>query len=221
MLVDDAVGRVYVVDAIQSQIEVYTLGGVPLFHFGEQGTGPGQLRGPRQLTLSGEGHICVTEYGGYRIQCFDVDGNPMSTFPSPSPEPPAGQLGQPRDIAIDPTHREPVGGGLVERALPGVLTGDARRHVGVPWSTPPYGLKYPRGIGFDPGEPPRLDHEQRGGHGVIRLRRPGNLLVPAGRREHPPQRQAGYFEKPEAIAFGNGYAYVTDTGTSTRGTRRG
>ena len=76
VLVDDAVGRVYVVDAIQSQIEVYTLGGVPLFHFGEQGTGPGQLRGPRQLTLSGDGNICVTEYGGYRIQRFDVDGNP-------------------------------------------------------------------------------------------------------------------------------------------------
>ena len=48
VLVDDATDRVYVVDAIQSQIEVYATDGTPLFHFGAQGPDPGQLRGPRQ-----------------------------------------------------------------------------------------------------------------------------------------------------------------------------
>ena len=217
VLVDDAVGRVYVVDAIQSQIEVYTLGGVPLFHFGEQGTGPGQLRGPRQLTLNGDGDICVTEYGGYRIQCFDVDGNPVSTFPSPSPEPPAGQLGQPRDIAIDPTTGNLwVADSWNERFQQFSPTGALLGTWGFRGSTPPYGLKYPRGIGFDP-----VNHRvwiTNNAAGTIYVYDDqGNFLFQLGDESIRRNAQAGYFEKPEAIAFGNGYAYVTDTGNQYPG----
>ena len=217
VIVDDAVGRVYVVDAIQSQIEVYTLAGVPLFHFGEQGTGPGQLRGPRQLTLSGDGSICVTEYGGYRIQCFDVDGNPVSTFPSPSPEPPAGQLGQPRDIAIDPTTGNLwVADSWNERFQEFSPTGALLGTWGFRGSTPPYGLKYPRGIGFDP-----VNHRvwlTNNAAGTIYVYDDqGNFLFQLGDESIRRNAQVGYFEKPEAIAFGNGYAYVTDTGNQYPG----
>jgi DNA-binding beta-propeller fold protein YncE len=217
VLVDDAVGRVYVVDAIQSQIEVYTLGGVPLFHFGEQGTGPGQLRGPRQLTLSGDGNICVTEYGGYRIQCFDVDGNPVSTFPSPSPEPPAGQLGQPRDIAIDPTTGNLwVADSWNERFQEFSPTGALLGTWGFRGSSPPYGLKYPRGIGFDP-----VNHRvwiTNNAAGTIYVYDDqGNFQFQLGDESIRRNAQTGYFEKPEAIAFGNGYAYVTDTGNQYPG----
>ncbi len=217
VLVDDAVGRVYVVDAIQSQIEVYTLAGVPLFHFGEQGTGLGQLRGPRQLTLNGQGNICVSEYGGYRIQCFDVDGNPLSTFPSPSPQPPVGQLGQPRDIAIDPTTGNLwVADSWNERFQEFSPTGTLVGSWGFRGSAPPYGLKYPRGIGFDP-----VNHRvwiTNNAAGTIYVYDDqGTFLFQVGDESIRRNAQAGYFEKPEAIAFGNGFAYVTDTGTQYPG----
>ena len=159
----------------------------------------------------------MTEYGGYRIQCFDVDGNPVSTFPSPSPEPPAGQLGQPRDIAIDPTTGNLwVADSWNERFQEFSPTGALLGTWGFRGSTPPYGLKYPRGIGFDP-----VNHRvwiTNNAAGTIYVYDDqGNFLFQLGDESIRRNAQAGYFEKPEAIAFGNGYAYVTDTGNQYPG----
>ena len=53
--------RVYVVDATQPQIEVFsTSAACPLFHFGLPGTAPGELRGPRQLTMDAPTHLWVS-----------------------------------------------------------------------------------------------------------------------------------------------------------------
>ena len=71
VLVDDANQRIYVADALQNQIEVFSFSGTPLFHFGGEGTAPGQLIGPRQMTFGPDGHLWVSEYGNYRIQAFD------------------------------------------------------------------------------------------------------------------------------------------------------
>ena len=51
VLIDDANQRIYVADALQNQIEVFSFSGTPLFHFGGEGTAPGQLIGPRQMTF--------------------------------------------------------------------------------------------------------------------------------------------------------------------------
>ena len=102
VLVDDATGRVYVSDALQNQVEVFSSDGTPLFHFGGEGVAPGQLIGPRQLALGPDGLLWVAEYGNYRVQAFDpATGDPRGVRPSPLPERPAGQLGQPRDVAVD------------------------------------------------------------------------------------------------------------------------
>ena len=45
----------------------------------------------------------------------------------------------------------------------------------------------------------------------------GNFLFQIGDESIRRNAQTGYFEKPEAIAFGNGYAYVTDTGNQYPG----
>ena len=45
----------------------------------------------------------------------------------------------------------------------------------------------------------------------------GNFLFQLGDESIRRNAQPGYFEKPEAIAFGNGYAYVTDTGNQYPG----
>jgi sugar lactone lactonase YvrE len=217
VLVDDLIGRVYVVDAIQSQIEVYSTDGTPLFHFGGQGVDPGQLRGPRQLALDADGNVCVTEYGGYRIQCFDVDGNTLRTFPSPSPAPPVGQLGQPRDVAVDTTTGNVwVADSWNERFQKFAPDGTLLGSWGFRGSTAPYGLKYPRGIGFDP-----VNHRvwvTIFAAGTIYVYDDqANFLFQIGDESIRRSAQAGYFEKPQAVAFGNGFAYVSDVGSQYPG----
>ncbi len=217
VLVDDAIDRVYVVDSIQSQIEVYTTAGVPLFHFGGQGTALGQLLGPRQLALDADGNVCVSEYGGYRIQCFDVDGTALRTFPSPSPAPPAGQLGQPRDVAVDTTTGNVwVADSWNERFQKFAQDGTLLGSWGFRGSTAPYGLKYPRGIGFDPVN--RRVWVTNFAAGTIYVYDDqANFLFQIGDESIRRSAQPGFFEKPQAVAFGNGYAYVTDVGNQYPG----
>lgn len=144
VLVDDASGRVYVVDAMQSQIEVYSLSGTPLFHFGSQGEGLGQFIGNRQITFDGQHRLWVSEYGNYRLQAFDADGNPLFTAPQPTPAPPPGQLGQPRDLAVDTATGDVwVADTWNERFQRFAADGTLLGTWGQRGNNPPYGVKYP------------------------------------------------------------------------------
>lgn len=213
VLVDDAAGRVYVVDALQSQIEVYTLEGAPLFHFGSQGEGPGQFIGNRGITFDDQHRLWVAEYGNYRLQAFDADGNALFTAPQPTPSPPPGQLGQPRDLAVDPATGDVwVADTWNERFQRFAADGTVLGTWGQRGNNPPYGVKYPRGIGFDPVN--RRVWVSNNANGTIYVYDDqANFLFQIGSETTRDNSQAGFFDKPQGITFGSGgRAYVTDGG---------
>ncbi|HEY6567030.1 MAG TPA: Ig-like domain-containing protein, partial [Actinomycetota bacterium] len=218
VLIDDANQRIYVADALQNQIEVFSFSGTPLFHFGGEGTDPGQLIGPRQMTFGPDGHLWVSEYGNYRIQAFDpATGQSLEIQPQPLPERPAGQLGQPRDVAVDPaTGNVWVADTWNQRFQEFSSDGTLLGSWGGRGNAPPYGLKYPRGIGFDPVN--RRVWVTNNAAGTIYVYDDqANFLFQIGSEDNRMNSQPGFFEKPFGVTFGNGYAYVTDVGNTYAG----
>lgn len=215
VLVDDATGRIYVSDALQNQIEVFTPAGNPLFHLGGEGTAPGQLIGPRQLTLGPDGLLWVAEYGNYRVQAFDpATGAPRGVRPSPLPERPAGQLGQPRDVAVDPATGDLwVADTWNQRFCRYAADGTHEGCWGGRGNSPPYGVKYPRGIGFDPVNR-RVWVANNAGGTIYVYDDQARFLFQVGNEDNRRNSQPGLFEKPFAVTFGNGYAYVSDVGST-------
>jgi DNA-binding beta-propeller fold protein YncE len=218
LLVDDAHQRIYVADALQNQIEVFGFDGRPLFHFGGEGSAPGQLLAPRQMTFGPDGRLWVTEYGNYRIQAFDpATGRSLGIRPRPLPQRPAGQLGQPRDVAVDPaTGNVWVADTWNQRFQKFSADGRLLGSWGGRGNAPPYGVKYPRGIGFDPVN--RRVWVANNAAGTIYVYDDkANFLFQIGSEDARNNSQPGRFEKPFGIAFGSGYAYVTDVGATYEG----
>ncbi len=218
VLVDDDNGRVYVSDALQNQIEVFSTDGTPLFHFGGEGTAPGQLIGPRQMTLGPDGLLWVAEYGNYRIQAFDpATGDSVAVQPSPLPDRPAGQLGQPRDVAVDGATGDVwIADSWNQRFCRYAADGTYVGCWGGRGNSPPYGVKYPRGIGFDPVN--RRVWVANNAAGTIYVYDDqANFLFQVGSEDNRRNSQPGMFEKPFAVTFGNGYAYVSDVGSTYEG----
>lgn len=218
VLVDDTTGRVYVSDALQNQVEVFAADGTPLLHLGGEGTDAGQLIGPRQLTLGPDGLLWVAEYGNYRVQAFDpATGEPRGLRPDPLPERPAGQLGQPRDVAVDPATGDVwVADSWNQRFCRYASDGTHEGCWGGRGNSPPYGVKYPRGIGFDPVNR-RVWVANNAGGTIYVYDDQANFLFQVGNEDNRRNSQSGMFEKPFGVAFGNGYAYVTDVGSTYDG----
>jgi DNA-binding beta-propeller fold protein YncE len=218
VLVDDETGLVYVADALQNQIEVFSLDGTPRFHFGGEGEAPGQLTAPRQMTMGPDGHLWVTEYGNYRIQAFDpATGESQDIQPAPLPERPVGQLGQPRDVAVDPATGDIwVADTWNQRFCRFAADGTREGCWGGRGNAPPYGVKYPRGIGFDPVNR-RVWVANNAGGTIYVYDDQANFLFQVGNEDNRRNSLPGMFEKPFAVSFGNGYAYVTDVGNTYAG----
>lgn len=218
VLVDDAGGRLYVVDALQNQVEAFALDGTPLFRAGGEGTAPGRLIAPRQLAWGPDGSLWVSEYGNYRIQALDpATGASRRIEPSPLPERPEGQLGQPRDVAVDPLTGEVwVADSWNQRFCRFAADGAHEGCWGGRGNAPPYGVKYPRGIGFDPVN--RRVWVANNAAGTIYVYDDeAQYLFQVGSEDNRRNSQPGMFEKPFGITFGNGYAYVSDVGSTYAG----
>lgn len=100
--VNEAKDAVYVVDAENSDIDVFSLDGTYRFSFGGEGNGPGQFSGGgRQLAIDDEENVWVADFGGFETEKYDWDGTPLLRAPIPAAKPAAGLLGQPRDVAVD------------------------------------------------------------------------------------------------------------------------
>ena len=218
VLVDDAGGRLYVVDALQNQIEAFSLDGTPLFRAGGEGSGPGQLVAPRQLAMGPGGELWTTEYGNYRVQAFDpATGASLDIAPSPLPDRPQGQLGQPRDVAVDPATGDVwVTDTWNQRFCRFAADGAHEGCWGGRGNSPPYGVKYPRGIGFDPVN--RRVWVANNAAGTIYVYDDqANFLFQVGSEDNRRNSVPGMFEKPFDVSFGNGYAYVSDVGNTYAG----
>ncbi len=97
-------GLVYVTDACNHRIAVFTTAGAFVRNMGSVGSGPGQFRFPYGLDQDREGHLIVCEFGNNRVQMIDKEsGRGIKTWGGGGREP--GQLAYPWGVAVDKHNR--------------------------------------------------------------------------------------------------------------------
>jgi len=94
--------EVFVSDAGNNRIQVYSLDGDFLRTFGSAGDGPGELARPMHLGRSGQ-TLFVSEYINDRIQLFTLDGEALSSIGSPGDGP--GEFDAPTSATVDSAGR--------------------------------------------------------------------------------------------------------------------
>lgn len=102
MLIDH--GLVYLTDACNHRIAVFTVDGKWVRNMGAPGSELGQFRFPYGLAEDNEGHLIVCEFGNNRVQMIDKDsGRGIKTWGSAGREP--GELAYPWGVAVDKRDR--------------------------------------------------------------------------------------------------------------------
>lgn len=92
-------GNLYVADACNHRIQVFTRDGAFVRCWGTEGGEPGQLRYPYDLAFGKQGHLYVVEYGNHRVQKFTQEGELLGSWGTPGRG--AGQLHHPWALAVD------------------------------------------------------------------------------------------------------------------------
>lgn len=103
LCVDRRRGRLYVGDACNHRIAIYSLDGRLLDLIGSPGLAPGQLRYPYDLALLQDGTLLVCEYGNNRLQLFSPDGKSLAVYGRPGRQ--LGELAYPWGVAVDTRRR--------------------------------------------------------------------------------------------------------------------
>jgi hypothetical protein len=76
-----ASGRLYVADQANDRVDVFAPGGTFEFSFGTSGTGKGQFDGPSAIAVDSASHdVYVVDFGHFRIERFDEDGNFVAMY---------------------------------------------------------------------------------------------------------------------------------------------
>jgi DNA-binding beta-propeller fold protein YncE len=93
-------GNLYVADACNHRIQVFTRDGQLVRLWGTPGNGPGQLSYPYDLAFSPRGDfLYVVEYGNHRVQKFTPQGESRGCWGGPGREP--GRLCSPWALVVD------------------------------------------------------------------------------------------------------------------------
>ena len=152
VVVNDAIGRVYVANSQVGAIAMFDLDGTYLGSFGSLGHGDGKfLDGARQVTITPDDHVWAADYGSLRVQEFTADGTYLSSFPSPAQTPDPAGLGSPRGVAIDPVTGDVlVADNWNQRVQRFAPDGTLLQVFGERGSFPPAGMNYPRSLAVDP-----------------------------------------------------------------------
>lgn len=99
LAVNDALGRLYIVDRGGHRVIVLALDGTPLFEFGGRGTADGKLNIPLDLAIDRQGRVLVLDSGNFRVQIFTADGAFLFKFGMVGDRP--GMFANPKGIATD------------------------------------------------------------------------------------------------------------------------
>jgi DNA-binding beta-propeller fold protein YncE len=99
LALNEALGRLYVLDRIGHRVVVLNLAGGHLFEFGGQGKENGKLHMPLGIALDKSGKVYVMDTGNFRVQIFDPDGKFLHKFGSVGDR--AGFFASPKGIAVD------------------------------------------------------------------------------------------------------------------------
>jgi len=102
MLIDG--GTLYITDACNHRISVWTTDGRFIRNMGTIGSGLGEFRFPYGLDMDSKGRLVVCEFGNNRVQLIDKEtGKGLATWGSGGREP--GQLAYPWGVAVDKNNR--------------------------------------------------------------------------------------------------------------------
>jgi DNA-binding beta-propeller fold protein YncE len=96
-------GNLYVADACNHRIQVFTRTGELVACWGVEGTQPGELAYPYDLAFNSRGELYVVEYGNHRVQKFTKDGRSLGCWGGPGGSP--GYLHSPWALVIDKKDR--------------------------------------------------------------------------------------------------------------------
>lgn len=97
--VDDASGRLYVLDTGEHMVKVFGMDGMPLFSFGKRGDGDGQFNYPTAIWRDDNGRILVSDSLNFRVQIFDREGKSMGKFGKAGDA--TGDFSRPKGVASD------------------------------------------------------------------------------------------------------------------------
>jgi DNA-binding beta-propeller fold protein YncE len=92
-------GNLYVADACNHRIQVFSRDGDLLACWGSPGSEPGELMYPYDLAFGLHGELYVVEYGNHRVQKFTKEGRSLGCWGGPGREP--GRLCSPWALAVD------------------------------------------------------------------------------------------------------------------------
>lgn len=164
--VNDALDRVYLVDAEHSDIDVFNKAGTYIDSFSEEGNAPGEFAGGgRQLDVDGDNNVWVGDFGGFETEKFSSTGTPLLTAPNPARKPPVGLLAQPRDVAVDDTTGEVwVADAWAQRFQRFSPSGQSMGAWGERGPGGPFDMNYPRSIAIQPGSRRIWVANERGHH---------------------------------------------------------
>jgi len=73
-------GLVYIVDSSNNRIQVFSRDGSYKKTIGRKGQGPSDTIQPRAVAIDSDSHCVIADYGNYRIQTIDSNGNYLSSF---------------------------------------------------------------------------------------------------------------------------------------------
>jgi DNA-binding beta-propeller fold protein YncE len=92
-------GLLYIADAGNHRVQVFTRAGELVRLWGEPGSEPGQLSYPYDLAFNRAGELYVVEFGNSRVQKFTATGESLGLWGGPGREP--GRLHSPWALAVD------------------------------------------------------------------------------------------------------------------------
>jgi DNA-binding beta-propeller fold protein YncE len=92
-------GNLYVADACNHRIQVFSRDGELLRYWGKEGSEPGELSYPYDLAFSPDGKLYVVEHGNHRVQKFTPAGESLGCWGEPGRGP--GQLNSPWALVVD------------------------------------------------------------------------------------------------------------------------
>jgi DNA-binding beta-propeller fold protein YncE len=92
-------GLLYLADACNHRIQVFTRDGELVRCWGEPGEEPGQMSYPYDLAFGKDGELYVAESNNHRVQKFTAEGKSLGTWGGPGRE--SGQLHNPWALAVD------------------------------------------------------------------------------------------------------------------------
>lgn len=114
MRADPGRNRVFVLDAANSQVSVWTPEGSLIFAAGRRGEGPGEFAAPQDISVETEdGTFSVLEGNGSRFSYFTAYGKLMETRQGPGMQ--VSYQGFPLALTF-PRKRHPPGSGQRSRA---------------------------------------------------------------------------------------------------------